>query len=286
MSEGRLRLSAGSSIATVAPGVGGSIASWQVDGQPMLRSATAGTRADPLGMASFPLVPYSNRIPGGRVTHDGDVHVVARTLAGEADPIHGVGLLRAWHVASVDTTSACLTLTHRGDACWPWPFTAHQCITVTPDGLTLDLRMINDADGPAPAAFGHHPYFERDGAILAFRAAQVWRDGGAQSISGPFDFADGAAVGPSAIDHCYTGWDGHATIRWPGRRHALDITASATLPAAVLYIPAGQAFFCFEPVPHRNHAPALPGQGSAPMPVVDPGRSFTASIRLRVISPA
>ena len=54
----------GDNISTICPALGGSIIGWSVGEQEMLRRADADAIAsgDPLAMASFPLVPFSNRI--------------------------------------------------------------------------------------------------------------------------------------------------------------------------------------------------------------------------------
>ena len=57
------------------------------------------------------------------------------------------------------------------------------------------------------------------------------------------------------------------------------VRGSPGLAAAVVYIPAGADYFCFEPVPHIVNALNLPGHAPA-MPLVLPGEVFTASITL------
>jgi hypothetical protein len=60
--------------------------------------------------------------------------------------------------------------------------------------------------------------------------------------------------------HWADGWDGRARIEWPGRKLAVEITASENLGTYVLYSPAGERdFVCFEPVSHPVDAFNLPG---------------------------
>jgi aldose 1-epimerase len=273
------------------PDVGGSIGAWTVQGQAMLRAAGAAsvTAYDPYGMASFPLVPYSNRIANGSFEWNGSRITLARNFPPEPHAIHGVGFEQPWACASRTADSALLTLNHRPDAGWPWPFEAQQRITLADRELTLELRAVNLAPHSAPLAFGHHPYFPRSGARLQFEARSVWLvgDDGLPSepvpASGRFDFAHGAAVERGPLDHCFTGWNGCAAIVWPGKPFALEITGSPSLSAAVVYSRSGAEGFCFEPVPHLNNALNMAGCEPA-MPVMAPGAAFSSSIRFRAVA--
>jgi aldose 1-epimerase len=101
---------------------------------------------------------------------------------------------------------------------------------------------------------------------------------------GKFDYAGGMAVTRGDIDHCFTGWDGRAEIYWPDMHLGLEIEASDSLPCAVVCIRSDLDGFCFEPVPHINNAANRQDRDHA-MPVIAPGQSFTASIRLRALAP-
>jgi aldose 1-epimerase len=140
-----------------------------------------------------------------------------------------------------------------------------------------------------PLGFGHHPYFPRAGAGLKFRAQDVWLTGddGLPTMRvkpfGKFDYKEGMSVTRGDIDHCFTGWDGRASIYWPDRHLGVQIEASDSLHCAVVCIRNDLDGFCFEPVPHMNNAANRQDRDHA-MPVIAPGQSFTASIRLRVVS--
>jgi len=275
----------------VYPLLGGSLGSWSVEGQDMLHAASADDVAahDPLRISSFPLVPYSNRIGNARFDWASNWVQLAPNFAPEPHAIHGAGWKRAWEVISQGAGEITLGYRHLADANWPWAFTAEQTMSLTETALTLTLRTRNDHGAPVPLAFGHHPYFDAAGAYLKFSAQGVWMSG-ADALpteiavpTGDFDFLSGAAVDGRAVDHCYTGWAGSTRINWAGRRYALELTASPTLPAAVIYIPKGGDAFCFEPVPHINNALNLPGHEPA-MPVIAPGAWFEAKILMRAVT--
>ena len=97
-----LRLVSGRLELVLAPGTGGSIArlDW-VDGErrtPVLRRGDPAS-GDVLSMASFPLVPYVNRIRGGRFSFRGREVVLQPNMAGDPSPLHGQGWLAPWQVA-------------------------------------------------------------------------------------------------------------------------------------------------------------------------------------------
>lgn len=283
---GPLLLQDGDAICSLLPRTGGSIGSWIVAGQPMLRSADpdAVVAHGALASASFPLVPYSNRIVGSAFGWNGRTYRIPRTIAAEANAIHGVGFIREWQVIQAGDASALLRLDHSGDDHWPWPFVAQQRVTLDRHRLMLELSLHNLADEPVPSGFGHHPYFDSAGASLKFAARSVWIDGAAHPPAANFAFAHAPPVTGRAVDHCFTGEVSAATIAWAGRPLALRVTASPSLPAAVVYIPRGEDYFCFEPVPHRNHALTEAG-GIAPMQVISPGGIFSANIALEAYRP-
>jgi aldose 1-epimerase len=285
-----LTLTHGAARCNMLPQVGGSIGSWSVNGQEMLRPASeAGIAArNPYATAGFPLVPYSNRIGQASFEWRGKSVALARNFSPEPHAIHGVGFERPWQVQTRSSDSALLRLMHRPDAAWPWAFEARQRITLSDDLLVLEFVAVNLESQAVPLAFGHHPYFPRSDARLTFHAHGVWLVGDdglpceLAQPAGQFDFSRGAAVENADIDHCFTGWNGVAIIAWPDKALALAITGSRELSSAVLYIRRGLDAFCFEPVAHINNALNRADRESS-MPVIAPGESFEASIRFRAI---
>jgi aldose 1-epimerase len=285
-----LTLTHGAARCDILPHVGGSIGSWTVGGQQMLRNAPeSGICArDPYATAGFPLVPYSNRIRNGKFEWRGKLVTLARNFPPEPHSIHGVGFEKPWQCETRSSDSAVLRLAHRPDAGWPWAFEARQRITLTEDALILEFEALNLEPHAAPLAFGFHPYFPRNGARLTFHARGVWLNGAdglpSELINpeGSFDFSKGAPAENVDIDHCFTGWNGIATIEWRGKKHALGISASRDLSNAVVYMRRELDAFCFEPVAHVNNALNREDRESA-MPVIASSGSFEASIRFRAI---
>jgi aldose 1-epimerase len=180
-----------------------------------------------------------------------------------------------------------LTLEHDADDHWPWPFSATQEITLQDNSLDLTLSAVNQADCATPLGFGHHPYFDQDGAYMFFKAERLLLSGDdslptlAVPPEGMFDFSAGEPIEGRDIDHCYSGWDGETRIIWEGRD--LGVIVRSTLEAAVVYILAGGDAFCFEPVPHVNNALNRPDDRPS-MQVIDPGCSYTSCISMTALT--
>ena len=79
-------------------------------------------------MACFPLVPYSNRIRGGRFEFAGrTVQLPSRP----EDPHHehGHGWRHPWTVVRHEASTIVLRYRHAADS-WPWSYEAEQEITL------------------------------------------------------------------------------------------------------------------------------------------------------------
>ena len=279
----RIELNHGGARCLVLPGLGGSLGGWWVAGRAMLRPADEAAIAsgDPTRLSGFPLVPYSNRIADARfVWHGRNVELVANR-GDEPHGLHGVGWQRPWQILEQSNTSVVMRLDHPDDGFWPWPLRAEQRISLGACALTIDLRATNLANEPVPLAIGHHPYFPRVEARVTLQADAVWLADArnlpavAAIPDAQFDLSDGPAVSGREIDNCYSGVRWPMRIDWPDR--ALNITASANLPCAVVYANAAADALCIEPVAHLSNALNLP---HAAMPVIAPGETFAAQIVL------
>ncbi len=272
----------------ISPWQGGSIISWAVNGQEMMRKSDAVAIAsnDPLRLASFPLVPYSNRIDHGCFEWNGQAMQARPNFPPEAHSIHGIGWQHTWAVRATTSNMCELVMEHQANEDWPWDFSASQHITLVDGGLHMVLSAINFSEEPRPLAFGHHPYFDSEGASLQFKAASVLmnaRDAlplNAVLPSGTYDFHSGGVIAGREIDHCYGTWDGKAVISWQDRPLALDIISDQ--PAVVVFIPQGGGAFCFEPVPHVNNALNRPDLIPT-MPIIPPGEKFISTTVFQTI---
>ena len=262
----RLTLTAGSLRLVLAPGLGGSIArfDWLGDGtsRPLMRGAgpdAEGTGATgALDCACFPLVPYANRIRGGRFTFRGEAVRLASNKAHDPSPLHGQGWLAPWEVVRHNAAGAELRFRHEAGE-WPWAYEARQTFTLTPDGLDVELTCTNLDTRPMPCGLGLHPFHPCDGSThLATQVEGVWTvDASILPVTripaeGPFDLTD-RAICDQGLDNGFDGWSGTALIRWGQDGPALRLT-SPDAGFLQVYAPVGRGLFAVEPVQHANAA--------------------------------
>ena len=279
----------------IARGIGGSITHYHwVDGthrHDWLRPATpndlAARTADRL--ACFPLVPFSNRIRDGRFTFGG--HAVQLPLNQWPQPHaeHGHGWQTAWSVVEHADDRLVLEYDQFAGA-WPFPYRARQEFLLTGDELRLTLSIENRGGETMPAGLGFHPYFP--GTARCRLSAQVdamWATD-AEVMPTALTGADprlgskgGLPVAATVLDNAFTGWQRQARIFWPERGARLVLDASPPLGFVVVYSPAGEDFFCVEPVSHCTDAFNLAAQGRADtgMLTLHPGASVSATVRFR-----
>ncbi len=263
-------LRAGDLELRLAPQAGGSIAALRSraagGGAPVewLRPASAQALAahDPLGMASFPLVPWCNRIRDGRAQAGGRTLQIPPNHPGEPSPhpLHGVGWLRPWDLPVLERSRAVLALAHAADAHWPWDFEARQELLLTPDGLTLRLAATNRDTAPMPCGLGHHPYFPQPPGTWLQAAVEAMWETDAQVLPTALvadhpvvrALRSGTPVQALHTDNNFTGWSRQALLRWPadaaGPARHLRLQAQAPLDWFVLYRQPTLPFLCAEPV--------------------------------------
>lgn len=264
-----LPLRAGRLAVDLAPHAGGSIARFAVEGPEggvdIMRPADPATLAQGRGNNSscYPLVPYSNRIADGRVMVDGRDIYMRPNWPGQRHPMHGDGWRRPWLVERFNETEADLLYVHDRQG-WPFPYRARQSIRLSEDALTVGISVQSMDSSPVPIGLGLHPFFVRDeDTTLAYKAARVWLADAdvlpttRVEVPPRWDFSTQRKLGAIVLDNCFDGWDGQATIAWPSRGLRLDIEASPVFAYAVVYVPEGRPYFCFEPVSHANNGFAL-----------------------------
>lgn len=287
-----LRLRDGDLELELCPAVGGCITGLRHRGRDLLRPA--GRRffeeRDPREAASFPLVPFSNRIADGRFAFQGAVYQLDRNFPPEPHAIHGHGWQHAWTVREAGARGAVLEFAHRV-AGTPFDYHAAQSFALGADGLSVTLEIANAGGAPMPAGLGLHPYLPRSEAVtLCARLEHVWRADERKlpqeraPLPPEWDFGTAPRVATLALDNCFGGWDGRAAIRWPERDLHLVMTADPLFGHLVIYIPPGQDFFCVEPVSHANDGFNLAARGvvGTGVHVLAPGASLRGAVRFAV----
>ncbi|MCC6718245.1 MAG: aldose 1-epimerase [Acetobacteraceae bacterium] len=287
MNRGLLTLAAGAARLRLAPAVGGAIADWHVGETQVMRPAQPGALAEnnPRGLASYPLVPLSNRVAGRRFSFAGLTYPLPDLLDGLY--IHGAGWMLPWTVQESGPAHATLQLDYPGGPLWPFAFVAEQRLLLLPDGLRHEISVRNTAEHAAPLALGSHPFFPRTPqARLHFAAHHVWLHDAARiptrrvDVPPQWDHRHGLTVGRVTLDHCFAAWNGLARIVWPEHELALSIAADPVFRHAIVYIPDGQDFFAFEPVSNMTDGiNRIDGTTEHGMAILRPGEQIAGTIR-------
>ncbi len=245
--------------------------------------------------ASYPLVPWSNRIRDGLLRFAGREYQL-RVNFPDGTAIHGAGKDYPWTVVESSPTHAVLEFVSHDfyGVNFPWSFTARFTYALEGNRFVWTYGLTNTSHETFPAGFGHHPYFLRSVAGSPEARLQMEVDkaydldnclpsGAAGEIRPAADFREAREIGQEFVDDCFAARRGErlATIEWPGAV-TLDVEADALLEHAVLYIPPGESFFAFEPVSNANDAfnldvDGVPGTG---LFLVQPGETREASFSL------
>lgn len=282
----RLTLATPSLHLELAPAHGGGIArfDWICGSQrvPLFRGVERARIADPTELACFPLVPFSNRIEGGRFAFEGRTVELAPNRADESMPIHGSGWLKRWVVDHAEATRASLSLDQRGG---PYVFHAAQHFELVDTTLTVRVEVENRGKLALPFGLGLHPFLPRTPrTLLLAPASGVWTSGRdwlpRRHLRTPASFGFGVAypLSERVVNHAFTGWTGRARVLWPERGLALDIEADTD--QYLLYTPRDSDWFCFEPVDHPINAVNLNGGAAAHgMSVLEPGQRLERRFR-------
>jgi aldose 1-epimerase len=254
---------------------------------PLLRG-TDDPAADVLGHASFPMVPYCNRIRDGRFTFRGHEVRIARNMPSDPSPLHGQGWLGAWQVVCLEEAEAELLFVHPVGE-WPWAYEARQLFTLDEAGLTVVLTCTNTGDTPMPCGLGQHPYFHcTPKTVLDTEVESVWTiDEKVLPVEklpaeGRYDLRNRRVAGQD-LDNGFGGWGGHATVEDP----SLPFRITMSSPDAgffQLYSPPSGDLFVIEPVSHANAAMNEPEEAWAELgfKVLEPGETMSLTMRIDV----
>jgi aldose 1-epimerase len=286
-----LILRAGKLQLRLRPDLGGCIAGlhWLEGGaeRPILRQSPD-RLDDVLAAASFPLVPYVNRIRGGSFTFRGREIRIARNMASDPSPLHGQGWLSPWQTVSDDERTAVLSFRHEAGE-WPWAYEATHHFGLDEGGLSMRLSCRNTGDAPMPCGLGEHPYFPCGPQTRIDTSVAVAWTIDAQVLpvdkvaaEGRYDLRHRLVCGQD-LDNGFGGWSGEAVLSDPDWPYEVRLSSPGT-KFFQLYSPPAGGICVVEPVTHANAALNAP-EAEWPelgMRVLDPGEEMSLESRLEV----
>jgi len=270
-----LRLHARDWVADLAPEDGAGMTLLRHANQDVLVPAPDGARlGGPFG--AFWMIPWANRLDHGVL---GD-HRLPINRPADDTAIHGLSRDRPWVVDTATPDRA--VLLQSVDAA-PYRYDARMATTLGREGVAIGLVVTNRGAEPLPFGFGWHPWFVRpEGTRLAFRAThRCTHDARCLPVSAaPSPGLDGGEEAFLGLDTHFAGWDGVATIAWPGLRLTLAATGALATNLQV-YAPPDKPVLCVEPSSHLPDAVNRPDLAPlGPMKVLAPGESLTGAVML------
>lgn len=234
-----------------------------------------------LDTGCFPLVPFSNRIAAARFDYDGRrIDLAANWPGGMA--IHGIGWQRSWRIENQADDRLSLWLEPARED-WPWATGIALDYILRPNRLSMTLRITNRSASDMPCGLGFHPYFPKDMATRCTIACRTYLATDMDQL--PTGLATGGSVSESlakgnlpdgGFDNCLVGWSGAASVD-QGDAGQLRISTRPQTQFALLYVPEGEDFFCFEPVTHIPNGHNARDGRLGPHGLVDlrPGETMT-----------
>ena len=291
MNMASLTLAAGSLELELAPDVGGAITAFEhvANGKttPVLRRSPEPLHSV-LEAASFPLVPFVNRIRGGAFSFRGKDVTLAPNMAGDPSPLHGQGWLQPWRVERSNGVEAEILFDHDAGE-WPWSYQARQYFLLDETGVTTSISCRNMSPEPMPCGLGIHPYFYC-GPRTRIRTSvdHVWTvDDKVLPVAkeraiGRYDIADSLVCGRD-LDNGYGGWGGSALLTDPDWPFDVELSSPAVGFFQLSSPPQG-GIFVVEPVTHANDALSRPEEEWADLGIriLDPGEMMELQARIDV----
>lgn len=287
----------------IVPKIGGSLYAFDCkigdrNLQPMLRHTKNPETTDILDLASWPLVPFSNRIKYGQFEFEGKKYDIAKSYLGGPNSMHashGQGWQFPWNVEKADQTTCHLSFSFSPEQenmreLWPFPYEAHQYFELSESGLTLRFSVKNTGKTNMPAGLGMHPYFYRSqGTTLQAKVGKLWEIDSEVipvhhvSVPPEYEFSTAKSLDNARLDSCFSGYQGLMQVIWPLQPVALNLHSSPELDHFVVYTPQGEDFFCAEPVSHKPNAINDADIKKGGLVVLAPGETMEAWYRYEAL---
>ena len=280
ISTSAVELRSGDLRLALRPDVGGGIAGLWLGDLAVMRSREPGDVQGPRSGASFPMLPYCNRLGYCRFRWGGHDYTTRPNFEGSPHSLHGVAWQRAWTVESASGTEAVLVCEHAPDADWPFAYSARQTFTLTPTTLEMRIDVTNKAAQPAPMGMGWHPYFpRRSRSRLHIELTDRWESDATQlptrRVPQPGIDADVAHLN---FDHCFDGFTGVARIR----DEKLSLRLTSSLGRLVVFTPPERDYVAVEPVSHVSNALHMADPAAHGLVTLAPGATQSAWMKLEV----
>lgn len=207
-------ISSGDQRATIVE-VGGGIREYSVTDRQVLEPYSRERMCD--GGHGAVLLPWPNRLRGGRYSFDGVDYQVELSEPARGNAIHGFMRWRSWSAAEHTPERVAMCATLHPMPGYPFALELNVAYELGADGLTVSTTATNVGDAACPYGAGQHPYLSPgegtvDECVLELPArTRILTDeasaipSGSEPVEGtPFDFRRARAIGAASVDAAFT----------------------------------------------------------------------------------
>ena len=292
---------------TIAPELGASPTAFEVKlasgWHPVMRHTSQATlergleRGRSAAFSSYTLAPYSNRIRNNQFVFQGQSYHL-RPNWPDGQTIHGDVRDRTVQCNTLDAvTLECMYDSRTAPKPnFPFDFTLKKTYRLEANTLITHLQLTNTSGKPMPAGLGIHPYFVRrmpgsTDPVLQMRATGVYDvdehvipSTAARPITPDLDFSVPRNAYLSFIDRVYNGWDGLASLEWPGSNVRMTIRADPVYSHFVVFNGDPDGTLALEPVTHATDGFNLMARGvpGTDVRVLAPNETLQGRIWIRL----
>lgn len=249
-----------------------------------------------VAFSSYTLAPYSNRIRDGQFTFGGRRYALRPNWPGRMT-IHGDVRDRPFRIERPDPSAINCHYDSRlvQNTNFPFDYTLLNTYRLQASSLETRLELTNVSKEPMPAGLGIHPYFVRHlnasmaDPVLQFQARGVYDvdelvipSAAARAITPDLDFSSPRDAYLAPIDRIYNGWDGRATLDWPGSGIRMLIEADPVFSHFVVFNGDPDGTLALEPVTNATDGFNLMARGipGTNVRILEPGESLRGSISI------
>jgi aldose 1-epimerase len=206
--------------------IGGGLRTYAAGGIEVLDGYGEGDRCS--GGRGQPLLPWPNRLQGGRYDFGGVHEQAALSEPGPGNAIHGLTRWCPWALLDAGTDHATLGFTLHPQPGWAWTLELTVAYELSAAGLAVTTTAVNRSETACPFGAGWHPYLRApsgrvDDLVLSLPAASydVADQGGiptgrATVAGSALDFRKPGRIGDATIDVAFTDLerdaDGHIAV--------------------------------------------------------------------------
>ena len=253
---------------------------------PVLRSARERGDRVITDTASFPMVPFCNRIRNRELRWNNTEYELDANTTDGRTTAHGFGWHSAWKIDYLETDAITLLNRHEaGHHGWPWTYEASQTITVQKNKLVSSLTVTNCSPQPMPVGLGFHPYFPAAGdARMAIFSSEVFTVDPTgfptlPSISPKNNSGSSMIVMSTITGNRYIKIQKpEIELEAPEWHHNIKLTFSANCTNVAIHIEKGNKCFCVEPMTHFVGAFDNPRT----VPTIENGNTYRTDLIIEV----